>query len=172
MVTITPWIERKFEFDFPLGIYPCLLERIRFTPLRMLKIVAPVDEATLTNKPEGKWSIKEHVGHLTDVEELWNRRLEQFLLGENELVAADMSNQKTDDANHNEKEIQELVHNFTVVRTKFIGKIENLTEREIGFTAEHPRLKKPMRLIDMIYFIAEHDDNELALMRMKSMLSI
>ena len=172
MITITPWIERKFDFDFPLGIYPCLLERIRFTPLRMLKIVAPVDEATLTNKPEEKWSIKEHVGHLTDVEELWGKRLEQFLLGENELVAADMSNLKTDDANHNEKEIQELVHNFTVVRTKFIGKIENLTEREVGFTAQHPRLNKPMRLIDMIYFIAEHDDNELALMRMKSMLII
>ncbi len=168
MVKITPWIERRFDFDFPLGIFPCLLERIRFTPLRMLKIVAPLNENILTNKPEGKWSIKEHVGHLADVETLWNKRLEQFLLGEKELVAADMSNPKTKNANHNKIEMQELIQNFTVVRTKFVNKIENLTEKEIGFTAQHPRLNKPMRLIDMIYFVAEHDDNELALMRMKS----
>ena len=170
MVTITPWIERKFDFDFPLGIYPCLLERIRFTPLRLMKIVEPLDENILEQKPDGKWSIKEHIGHLTDVEELWSRRLEQFLLGEKELVAADMSNQKTFDANHNQTETVALVHNFKVVRTKFIGKIENLTEKEVGLTAIHPRLNKPMRLIDMVYFIAEHDDNELALMRMKSMI--
>jgi len=168
MVIQTPWIERSFKFDFPLGLFPCFLERIRFTPLRMLKIVAPLDEGILTNKPDGKWSIKEHVGHLADVEELWRRRLEQFLLGEDELVAADMSNQKTHDANHNETDIQDLVQSFTVSRTKFIGKIENLTEKEIGFTAKHPRLNTPMRLIDMVYFVAEHDDNELALMRMKS----
>lgn len=26
----------------------------------------------------------------------------------------------------------------------------------------HPRLKKPMRLVDHLYFVAEHDDHHLA----------
>jgi hypothetical protein len=29
-------------------------------------------------------------------------------------------------------------------------------------TALHPRLNLPMRVIDLIYFIAEHDDHHLA----------
>lgn len=168
MVKQTPWIERKFDFDFPLGIFPCLLERIRFTPLRITKIIEPLDENILINKPNGKWSIKEHIGHLIDVEELWEKRLEQFLFAEKDLIAADMTNQKTTYANRNDTDIDELVKQFIIVRSKFVAKIEHLTEKEVGLTALHPRLNKPMRLIDMIYFVAEHDDNELALMRSKT----
>jgi hypothetical protein len=30
-------------------------------------------------------------------------------------------------------------------------------------TLEHPRLKAPMRAIDHLYFVAEHDDHHLAM---------
>jgi hypothetical protein len=30
-------------------------------------------------------------------------------------------------------------------------------------TAVHPRLKRPMRLIDLCFFIAEHDDHHLTI---------
>jgi hypothetical protein len=29
----------------------------------------------------------------------------------------------------------------------------------------HPRLKQPMRLVDHLFFVAEHDDHHLALIR-------
>jgi hypothetical protein len=29
-------------------------------------------------------------------------------------------------------------------------------------TALHPRLKRPMRLVDLCFFVAEHDDHHLA----------
>jgi hypothetical protein len=29
----------------------------------------------------------------------------------------------------------------------------------------HPRLKQPMRLVDHLYFVAEHDDHHLATIR-------
>jgi predicted short-subunit dehydrogenase-like oxidoreductase (DUF2520 family) len=30
-------------------------------------------------------------------------------------------------------------------------------------TSLHPRLKRPMRLIDLCFFVAEHDDHHLAI---------
>ena len=72
---------------------------------------------------------------------------------------------KTQNANHNERSISDLLISLYEVRNGFIGKLIKLSDEDINRTALHPRLNKPMRLIDMVYFIAEHDDNELALMR-------
>ena len=36
------------------------------------------------------------------------------------------------------------------------------TEAAVDRAAHHPRLDKPMRLIDMVFFAAEHDDQHLA----------
>jgi uncharacterized damage-inducible protein DinB len=167
MIKPTKWIDRKFNFDFPLGLYPSILERLRYTPMRIKQFVIGLDEKTLSYKPDSKWSIKEHIGHIAIVEPLWEKRLEQFLAAAETLISADMSNQKTVDENFNQWQIDKLISHLTQTRSAFMAKLENLTESEIGITALHPRLKKPMRLIDMTYFIAEHDDNELALMRSK-----
>jgi hypothetical protein len=34
----------------------------------------------------------------------------------------------------------------------------------LSASAVHPRLQQPMRLVDMLYFVAEHDDHHLARM--------
>lgn len=167
MVKQTKWIDRKFNFDFPLGIFPCLLERLRFTPIRAEIMINSIDDKILSNKPNGKWSVKEHIGHLSDVEKLWGKRIEQFLAGEKHLIAADMSNKSTTDADYNNCDTKDLLNHFKDVRSALLEKLENLDEEEVGRSALHPRLNKPMRLIDLVYFIAEHDDNELALMRSK-----
>jgi hypothetical protein len=31
MITQTIWIERKFEFNFPVGLFPVIVERLRRT---------------------------------------------------------------------------------------------------------------------------------------------
>jgi hypothetical protein len=48
-----------------------------------------------------KWSIQEQAGHLLDLEELGMKRLDDFEAGRETLVAADMDNRKTHEANHN-----------------------------------------------------------------------
>lgn len=165
MVEQIKWIERKFNFDFQVGVFPCIVERLRGTPLRVESLTSSLSEDQLTVKPDGKWSIKERIGHITDVEELWETRLEQFLNNEEILAPADMSNQKTQDRNHNDKTLDELLTRLKNVRESFVIKLENLSEEEVGRTALHPRLNTPMRLIDLTYFAAEHDDNEISLMR-------
>jgi hypothetical protein len=45
---------------------------------------------------------------------------------------------------------------------RFVARFEELTAEEAARSAIHPRLKKPMRVIDLAHFTAEHDDHHLA----------
>jgi len=119
-------------------------------------------EELLTRKPNGEWSAKEQVGHLYDLEELWYGRTVDFLSGEEMLRAADLRNTKTHEADHNKKEIGKLVELFSSARIKLIDKIKDADEAIASLSALHPRLQTPMRLIDHLFFIAEHDDHHLA----------
>jgi hypothetical protein len=41
----------------------------------------------------------------------------------------------------------------------------DLKDDQLLNTALHPRLKIPMRIVDLAYFVAEHDDHHLATIR-------
>ena len=165
MVTQTPWIERKFEFNFPAGLFPVILERLRGTLLQLEAMVKNIPEDKLSVKKNGKWSVKEVVGHLYDLEELWNGRIDDFLEQKQTLRAADMSNTKTTAAGHNSRPIKELLQQFIDARNKLITRVRDLDEASALLTALHPRLQTPMRLIDSLFFVAEHDDHELTKIR-------
>lgn len=165
MIQQLKWVERKFNFDFPSGIYPCLLERLFGTPLRMEEMTKGLSEEILILKPDGKWSIKEQIGHLIDLEELHEGRVDDFIAGKEMLRAADMANKKTMEANHNSRSLENLLHEFSEQRNHFIVKLRQADEDLINRVSIHPRLKIPMRLVDMVYFTCEHDDHHLAKIR-------
>ncbi len=164
MIAAVPWFERKFDFNFPVGIFPVIVERLRGTFLR-LKPLEKIPDEKLSLKKNGKWSIKEIVGHLYDLEELWDRRIDDFLAGKDMLHAADLNNTKTHEANHNSSSIEDLLNRFVEARNRLIKKVEKLDEHTASWSAIHPRLQKPMRLVDSLFFIAEHDDHELTKIR-------
>jgi hypothetical protein len=166
IMELTKWIERKFEFNFPVGHYPVILERLRGTPVRLQKLVEGIESSILTKRNGSDWSAQEHAGHLADMDELHEKRLNQYIANMNILLPADMSNKKTYLAEHNSKNINEILADFTEARETFIKKTEGLDEYMVSRIAIHPRLNRQMRLIDMMYFICEHDDHHLAIMRM------
>lgn len=165
MITQTPWTERKFEFNFPIGLFPVIIERLRGTLLQLEAIVKNIPDEELSKKADGKWSVKEVVGHLYDVEELWDGRIDDFLDRKETLRAADMSNAKTTGAGHNAIPIEKLCQQFFIARNKLIERVQDFDEMTAGLTAMHPRLQKPMRLVDSLFFVAEHDDHELTKIR-------
>ena len=165
MISQTPWTKRNFEFNFPVGLFPVIVERLRGTIPHIESLVKNKTDKELGNKNGDAWSVKEQVGHLYDLEELWFGRIEDFLSGKETLRAADMSNTKTHQAGHNNKTMEELLQQFSIARKKLISKVENMDESEAGIIALHPRLQKPMRLIDSLFFVAEHDDHHLAKIR-------
>ena len=156
------WIERKFEFDLPLSMFQNVVERLRGTPARLEERVGSLPAEILTRRHGNCWSIQESVGHLMDLEPLWAGRLEEVLKGEEVMRPADLTNRKTNEANHNKASIPYLLSTFRDLRASFVGRLDGLNETAAGSAAMHPRLEKPMRVIDLAFFIAEHDDHHLA----------
>ena len=156
------WFDRKFDFSFKQNIFPSIIERLEGTPLLLKNKTNKIPIKHLTIKENGKWSIQENIGHLIDLEPLWQGRLEEILNNKKELRPADLENKKTDLAKHNEKNIQELLDGFVYIRTLTLKKLNKLTEKEVYKFALHPRLKTPMRIMDLFLFVAEHDDHHLS----------
>jgi hypothetical protein len=156
------WFERKFEFNNNENTMPSVLERLEGTPIRLKEKLSLINPSLLKIKPEGKWSILEQAGHLSDIEPLWQGRLEDILSGQQALRAADLSNRLTTEANHNSRTPKELVEKFQSLRKFTVHKLRALKEEEIFKYALHPRLRTPMRTIDLFIFVAEHDDHHLA----------
>jgi hypothetical protein len=156
------WTERQFNFDFPAGIHPEMIERIRGTPARLEELLAGLSPETLIVQVDGRWSMQENAGHLLDLESLVSQRIDEYLTGNNALHAADMSNRKTYEAAHNNVPVTSILKAFRTARHDIVRRLESFDAGVFERTALHPRLNVPMRLVDMLFFQAEHDDYHLA----------
>lgn len=158
------WTDRHFTFDLPENFFPVVVERLRGTPARIEDKVRGLSPALLTRRDGPAWSIQEHIGHLLDLDELHTGRLDDFLAGAEVLRAADITNRKTSEAGYNDRPLADLLASFRHQRERFVARLDAWDEGLIGLTALHPRLHQSMRVIDMAFFTAEHDDHHLARM--------
>ncbi len=78
-IKLVAWTARTFTFDLPLGAFPAVLERLRRTPARATELISGAAENLLSMRLNGKWSVKEHLGHLADLGTLEELRLREFL---------------------------------------------------------------------------------------------
>jgi len=155
------WTDRTFDFNFPTGLYPEMIERLHGVPARLEEHCRNVREDLLTFQLDRRWSMQENAGHLLDLESLVQQRIGEYLAGAEVLHAADMSNRKTYDASHNDVASQTILNNFRRERTLLVEQLSGLDGEVFGRVALHPRLNVNMRLVDMLYFQAEHDDYHL-----------
>jgi hypothetical protein len=156
------WTDRRFDFTFPAGLYPEMIERLRGTPARLEDQTSSLPAVVLRRRDGERWSIQENAGHLLDLESLVMGRLNQYLAGATELHAADMSNRKTYEAGHNSVPVASILSDFREQRMKIVARLDDLDAEVFARSAFHPRLAVQMRLVDMIFFQAEHDDYHLA----------
>ena len=155
------WFDRKFELGLGPDAAPALLDRLRQTPDRMADAVDGLSPENLTRKPDGKWSIQENAGHLLDLEPLWEQRLDDYDAGTAQLHPADLENRKTHQAAHNDRPISDILAGFRAARLRIVDRIARMTSAELARTALHPRLQQPMSVVDLCFFVAEHDDHHL-----------
>ena len=156
------WLKRQFCFDLPIEMFSSVVERVRGTPARLEDLTRGLSADVLTRRDGDKWSIQEQAGHLQVLEELGMKRLDDFEAGRATLIAADMSNQKTYEANHNADSIENILSMFRQERMVFVARLDSYDEAFAVRTALHPRLNQEIRVIDLVFFIAEHDDHHLA----------
>ena len=162
MSQVPVWFERRFEFSFPVELHPNLLARLRGTPARLEEVLRGRSDELLIKKPQEKWSAQEHAGHLLDLEPLWLARVGDYVAGSTQLTVADLQNRKTDQANHNARPREGILAEFRAARKLLLKRVDELDASLFTRAIPHPRLKTPMRLVDHLYFVAEHDDHHLA----------
>lgn len=162
MSLVPVWFERKFEFSFPIELWPNLLARLRGTPARLEESLRGRSREALLRKPGEKWSPQEHAGHLLDLEPLWLARVNDYVAASSLLTVADLANRKTDEANYNARPLEVILNEFRSARETLLRRIGEVDASLFARSIPHPRLKTPMRLVDHLYFVAEHDDHHLA----------
>jgi uncharacterized damage-inducible protein DinB len=162
MSQVPIWFERKFEFSFPVELHPNLCARLRGTPARLEEALRGHSHQILIRKVQEKWSAQEHAGHLLDLEPLWLARVGDYVAASDQLTVADLRNRKTDEANHNARPLEQILTEFRAARERLLHRVERLDASLLARVIPHPRLKVPMRLVDHLYFVAEHDDHHLA----------
>ena len=155
------WFDRKFELGLGPNAAPELIERLRGTPERLRAAVNDLPPEVLTRRVDGKWSIQENAGHLLDLESLWEQRLEDYDKRLPALHPADLENRKTHEAGHNTRPISRILADFSAARGAIMDKISRMTPAQLARTALHPRLQQPMSVVDLCFFVAEHDDHHL-----------
>ena len=156
------WFDRQFDLGLPPEAFPDILERVRGTPARLEERVGLLAPEHLVRQVDGAWSIQENVGHLLDLEPLWAGRLDDLLAGAEHLRPADLQNRKTHTARHNEQELTRLLAGFRHARMDTVARLDPIDSDTVKRSALHPRLRQPMTVVDLFFFVAEHDDHHLA----------
>lgn len=155
------WIDRSFTFSYPVELYPEMIERVRGAPARLDEYFNSASAEILTARDDGRWSIQENAGHLLDLDELTIQRIDQYIAGDAVLRPADITNKKTSEANYNSVPAATISQSFRQRRMEIVRTLERLDAEMFARSAIHPRLNIPLRLVDFVFFEAEHDDYHL-----------
>lgn len=156
------WFDRKFDFSFGMERYLLLKERLQLAASRYHHTAALLPKLVLHTTPGNKWPIKTHIGHLWILEPLWQKRFQDIANGMATLSPADLNNTATHEADFDRMPLPELLAIFEKERKKTLAGLDRLKPDDFSKSSFHPRLRQPMRVIDLMYFIAEHDDHHLS----------
>jgi hypothetical protein len=156
MMNTLPWFERSLTFGYPAEMLPFFLERLHGTAIRIQVKVEGVSDNILSEKLNGKWSVKQHIGHLAEVDEIANKRLNEMVKG-----ISPMSPAVFEPQDYNPWPIENVIESFKTTRLKNIEKYKTLSTADLQRSSLHPRLQKQMTPVDLAWFDAEHDDHHL-----------
>ena len=150
------WFDRKLTFGFPKEMLPFFIERLSGTTLRLQQKVSGIDEAILSEKLDNKWSVKQNIGHLAEVDEIANQRIDQIRSGVSVMAPAVF-----EPNDYSAWPIEKVLALLEKSRATNLKKYAGLSETDLMKSSQHPRLKVPMTPVDLAWFDAEHDDHHL-----------
>lgn len=159
------WFDRVFNFGAQQGMLPFYLERLEGTIVRIEKKVEGISEEILSNRLDNKWSVKENIGHLAEIDEIAGKRISEMISG-----VSPMSPAVFEPKPYHEWPISKVIEFLRENRIRNVERYAALTSDELDKSSEHPRLKVRMTPVDLALFDAEHDDHHLV--RINEILSV
>jgi uncharacterized damage-inducible protein DinB len=164
------WSKRRFTFGQPQWMLADFIERLRGVTPRITALVTGISDDVAHRRYEGKWSIAQNVGHLADVEDLWQERLEDLRRRRDVYTPADPARSQKAAERHQGTPLVEIIRELETKRGQLVAAMI-AAPRELQLASVfHERLQCPMRLIDCAQFYAEHDDHHL--LRVRTLLGI
>lgn len=155
------WFDRKFDLGLGIEQFDGLLDRLAQFPAVLKQAPDVCPDAVTTIKPDGKWSVNEHVGHLFLLESLWRKRFQDIKDYLEKMSPADLNNTATDKSSFNESQVKYLLERFHAEREKTVLLLQGLNSEDLSKQSIHPRLDRLMSITDLMYFVAEHDEHHL-----------
>jgi hypothetical protein len=147
-----PWAERKFSFVHPPWMLADFVERLLGTLPRLEALLAGIDDSRARLQLEGKWSIAQNIGHLSDVEELWRERLDDLKRGRKTYAPAVGSRFQELATRHQQRSVAETLRELTLRRSGLVESFAQASPELQKASAFHERLQVPMRLVDCAQF--------------------
>ena len=141
------------------------IERLRGTVPRVEALVADMNDADAYRQVEGTWSIAQNIGHLSDVEELWQQRLDDLRKGRKTYSPAVPARFQELAKRHQASPVEEIISELKDRRVLLVDALATASPELQQASAFHERLQVPMRLVDCAQFYAEHDDHHLLRIR-------
>ena len=167
------WAQRKFSFVHPPWMLEDFVERLRGILPRLDVLLVGLDDDLAHRQLEGKWSIAQNIGHLSDVEELWQERLEDLREGKKTYTPAVGARFQEMARRHQDRPVLDTMKEFMSRRSRLVDALAQASPELQRASAFHERLQVPMRLVDCAQFYAEHDDHHLIRIRkLRSMLGL
>ncbi len=160
-----PWSQRTIEYGRSLDELPVLLERVQGTVSRVTSILAAPPVEKLHLQVQGKWSAMEHVGHLITLQDRFEGRVEDFENRRTSLCDISLHDQGSVLQGHRLRALGDVLEEFRLKRMAFARRVSMFQRGALEHVAFHPCQNKRMRPVDMLLWVAEHDDHHLASMR-------
>jgi len=129
--------------------------------LALLRAI-PEDRASYRYEP-GKWSIKEVVGHLADVERIMGYRMLRIARGDSTPLPGFDENAYVPAANFDARSLTSLAHEFEQVRGATIAFLETLDPDAAARQGSANNLEISARAL--AYIIAGHERHHVAILR-------
>lgn len=141
-----PWFERVFKFGLPVGMLPFYIERLESALPRTKNKVKGISEEKISARLSNKWSIKENIAHLAEVDGIALTLIEEMILRVSTLSRA---------------VFEPMPYHGWEARIQNVTRYRTLSLVDLGKFAMHPRLSLCMTPVDLGCFHAEHDDQHL-----------
>lgn len=162
---LTPWSDRNLAFGKGLDEFPVLLERVSGTAARLVALTAYSPREQLRLRPYGSWSVAEHIGHLIYLQDRLEERVDDFAARRAELCWIDLTEQAPALEIHRRQDMGDLIEEFRLKREYFVRRLNELDPGALRHRAFHRCRNTSMTAVDMVLYVAEHDDHHLAAIR-------
>lgn len=159
---LIPWSQRRLEFNKGVEDLPFLLERMAGTPARVAALFRELSMESMTLRVHDDLSVLDRVAQMLYLDIRFQDRVDDLLARRPRLCEIAFADEGTLRAAQRDRDIGDMLEEFRLRRSSLVHRFNALDTSTISFKAMHPCQKRPMGVVDMALWIAEHDDHILA----------